>query len=86
MRGYSDIFNKFRSKKAAEAGNNAFNLLDNDQKPEPLDLSEMPKFKFINPELNKVLQSTIIDIGILAFYILIIIAGSFIAFLRYDVR
>ena len=85
MHTYSDVFNKFRSKKEAEDGNTPFSLL-NDKKPEPLDLSEVPRFKFVNPELNKVLQYTIIDIGILAFYILIIIAGSFIAFIRYDVR
>ncbi len=86
MRAYSDIFNKFTSKKAAEKGNSMFKLFGDDNKREPLDISEVPKFRFINPDLSHILQSAIIDVGILAFYILITIAGSFIAFVRYDVR
>ena len=85
-RAYSDIFNKFRAKKAAEKGNSMFNLLGEDNKRESLDISEVPKFQFINPDFSQILQSIIIDIGILAFYILITITGSFIAFTRYDVR
>ena len=85
-RAYSDIFNKFRAKKAAEAGNSIINLLGGVNKPKPIDVSEVPKFKFINPDLNEVFQSALIDIGILSFYIMIIMAGAFIAFIRYDVR
>lgn len=85
MRSYSDLFNKFRSKKVAEAGNTAFSLLEND-KPKPLDLSDVPKFEFIQADLNRVVQSTLIDIGIISIYILITLAGTCIAFVRYDVR
>ena len=86
LRIYSGIFNKFRSKKEAEGGRNSYINLLNDSKPEPLDLSEMPEFEFVNPDLNEILQSVIIDIGIISIYILMIIAGTFIAFIRYDVR
>ncbi|MGD9158731.1 MAG: ABC transporter permease subunit [Desulfobacteraceae bacterium] len=84
IRAYSDVFNKFRSKKNAET-DNSFNLMS-DKKPEPLDLSEMPKFRYINPDLGKILQFTVIDTAILSGYIILIIAGTFIAFIRYDVR
>ncbi len=85
-RAYSGIFNKFRAKKAAEKGNNLINLVGGVNKREPIDVSEVPKFQFINPDFSQILQSIIIDVGILAFYILITITGSFIAFTRYDVR
>lgn len=86
LRVYRDVFNKFRSKKVAEAGNNAYANLMGDNKPKPLDISEVPEFEFINPDLNKILQSTVIDIGIISIYILLIMGGTFIAFIRYDVR
>lgn len=86
IRTYSDIFNKYRAKKEAEGGSNSFINLMDDNKPKPLDISDMPRFAFVNPDLNSVLQSVFIDIGIISFYILMIIAGAFIAFIRYDVR
>lgn len=86
LRSYSDIFNKFRAKKAAEAGTNAFMLIGQENKQEPLDLSEVPKFKYVNTDITKIFQITMIDFGIISIYILIIMAGTFIAFIRYDVR
>ncbi|MFC1495499.1 DUF3526 domain-containing protein [Thermodesulfobacteriota bacterium] len=86
LRIYRDIFNKFRSKKEAEGGSSSYISMMEDNKPQPLDLSEMPKFQFINHELDKIFESTVIDIGIISLYILLIIAGAFIAFIRYDVR
>jgi ABC-type transport system involved in multi-copper enzyme maturation permease subunit len=88
LRTYSDIFNKFRAKKIEETTGRifVFNPMEERKKPEPLDLSEVPRFEFFNPDLNEVLQSTLIDIGIISIYVLIIIAGTCIAFIRYDVR
>jgi hypothetical protein len=53
---------------------------------EPIDISEVPKFKYVNTDLSQVLQSTIIDIGVISLYILITMAGTFTVFIRYDVR
>lgn len=86
LRTYSDIFNKFRSQKETESGNSSYISLMEDKKPEPLDLSEMPRFEYVNEDLSKILRTTTIDIGIISIYILLIIAGTFIAFIRYDVR
>lgn len=86
LRVYSDALNKFREKKITESGGSGYSNPFEDKKPEPLDLSGMPQFKFINADLNKILQFTVIDIAIISFYILVIIAGTFVAFLRYDVR
>lgn len=84
LRAFWDIFDSFRSKKIKESDALFVNPMNN--KPEPLDLSEVPKFKYVNTDLSQVLQSTVIDIGIISFYILITMAGTFIAFIRYDVR
>ena len=84
IRTYSDVFNKFRSKKDSET-DNSFDLMS-DKKPEPLDLSDMPRFKFAKTDIIKIVQDNLIDVGIISVYILICLAGSFIAFIRYDVR
>ena len=88
LRAYRDIFNKFRSKKMEESGGGAFIMMNRggNNKPKPLDLSDVPKFALAKTDLNKVVQSTLIDIGILSIYILITLAGACIAFIRYDVR
>lgn len=88
LRLYRELFNTFRSKKLAESGSGAFIRMNREgnNKTKPLDLSDVPKFELAKTDLNKVLQSTLVDMGILSIYILITMAGSFIAFVRYDVR
>jgi ABC-type transport system involved in multi-copper enzyme maturation permease subunit len=85
IRNYRDIFNKFVSEKKAEQLEDIFTL-DENYKPKPINLKEMPVFNYINTELKQILKYIIIDIGILSFYILITIAGTLIVFIRYDVR
>jgi ABC-type transport system involved in multi-copper enzyme maturation permease subunit len=82
---YKEIFSTFIIKKEEKSGG-LFNQLSEDRKPEPIDIREIPQFIYINPGMKHVLQSTVIDIGIISFYILLTIAGTFIAFIRYDVR
>jgi ABC-type transport system involved in multi-copper enzyme maturation permease subunit len=86
LRTYSDLFSKFRADKIEASGGSGYSNPFENKKPEPLDLSEMPRFKYINPDLSKILQFTIIDTAIISGYILLIIAGTFVAFIRYDVR
>jgi hypothetical protein len=84
LRDFRDIFSKFRAKKELEENDNYQAMVEG--KGKPIDISEVPQFKYLNTDMVTVLRSTIIDVGILAFYILITIAGTFIAFIRYDVR
>ena len=86
LRTYSNLFSKFRADKIDASGGQGFSNPYENKEPETLDLSEMPQFKFINPDLNKILKFTAIDTAIISGYILLIIAGSFMAFIRYDVR
>jgi ABC-type transport system involved in multi-copper enzyme maturation permease subunit len=85
LRTFSDIFTKFRAKKDTESGDEDYRARM-EGKTKPLELSDVPEFEFVNTGLKKLLQSTLIDMGLLSFYILIIIAGTFVAFNRYDVR
>jgi hypothetical protein len=86
IRVYRDIFIEFRANKVAEERNDAYMAMMEGNKDKPLDLSEVPKFKYVNTDLSQVMQFTIIDIGIIVLYILVTIAGTLIAFFRYDVR
>ena len=83
LRNFRDIFNKFRVNKMLEEKDSYRAMMDRNK---PLDISEVPQFEYVKTDVRQMLASTIIDIGILSFYILITIAGSFIAFIRYDVR
>ena len=85
LQAYKEIFNTFITKKEDKSGG-IFAQVSKDKKPENIDTREIPQFIYINPDLKQVLQSTVIDITIISFYILITIAGTFIAFIRYDVR
>ena len=85
IRDYKDSFIKIRGKKIVEASNNTFNATG-DNKPKRLDLSELPEFKYNNPNSNQIIKSIIIDVGIIFFCILLSVAGTFIIFNKYDVR
>jgi hypothetical protein len=84
LRNFRDIFNKFRAKKQLEEKDSYRAMMD--EKSKPIDISEVPQFMFVKADISQMLETTVIDMGILSFYILITITGSFIAFLRYDVR
>jgi hypothetical protein len=88
LRLYRELFNTFRSKKMAESDSGPFIRMGPGGRntPKPLDLSDVPRFEMTKTDLNKVLQSSLIDIGIISIYILITLAGTFMAFIRYDVR
>ena len=84
LRNYRDIFNKFQRKKYMEEKDSYQAMMD--EKSKPIDISEVPQFEFVKADIKQMLGKTMIDMGVLSFYILFTIAGSFIAFIRYDVR
>ncbi len=65
-----------------------FNQDDQAQKkpPKPIDTGEIPEFIFQAPELSAVIYEAIPDIAILLLFNMIFFCGSFLAFLRYDLR
>ena len=54
--------------------------------PGPIDPAELPAFVFHPPGLGRVVQAGLFDLTLLALFNLVLFAGAFVAFLRYDVR
>jgi hypothetical protein len=50
------------------------------------DVSEMPRFVKQDKTLSQILDQTVTDFTLLAVMSLLAFAGSFVAFLKYDVR
>ncbi len=84
LRNYRDIFSKFRADKYLTEKRSY--RAEIEEKAEPIDISEVPQFEFAGSDIKQLLQKSVIDMGLLAFYILLAVAGSFISFIRYDVR
>lgn len=85
---YQDIFKKFQiSKTGGSTGGGMMIFTRNsDEEEKKIDTKELPQFKFNSPEFNKVIGQSIIDLAILIIYNLVFFFGSFIAFLKYDLR
>jgi ABC-type transport system involved in multi-copper enzyme maturation permease subunit len=59
---------------------------DGGKKPEPINTHELPEFVFPRPTLAGVAGESLPDMGILALFAIVFFFGSYLAFLRYDVR
>jgi ABC-type transport system involved in multi-copper enzyme maturation permease subunit len=86
--GYQQAFSKFMvAKTGVNIGGMRMRLMKTDAvKPKPINPYELPVFNFRSPRLGELFSSVVIDWGILLFGIMVFFAGSFVAFLRYDVR
>lgn len=85
LRNYRDIIINYRTKKEAEEGDQVITS-GSGRERKPLDISDMPRFKFTKAGIDKVILGSLMDIAILFIYTLLAITGTFIAFRRYDVR
>ena len=56
------------------------------EKPKPIDATELPAFTFSPPSTTSAMTSALPNIGLLLLYTLIGFSGAVIAFLRYDLR
>ncbi|HOI28577.1 MAG TPA: ABC transporter permease subunit [Melioribacteraceae bacterium] len=59
---------------------------DNDEKPPEINPSELPKFNFVPASLNESIYGSVTDFGLLLIFNLIFFAGSYIRFLKFDLR
>ena len=60
--------------------------IGDEEEPEPIDPDELPVFRYQPVSLAQSVKSAFPDLGLLAIYNLLFIAGSFRAFGRYDLR
>jgi ABC-type transport system involved in multi-copper enzyme maturation permease subunit len=96
MSAHRERFNDFIAEKEKEDGmagkvmisfssEDGFNI-QHGRDEGSLDLNQLPVFSAPAYSFSEALKPAIIDMGILALYILIAFAGAFVMFLRYDVR
>ena len=100
MAAFRDQFNEYADAKQAESGDSPAikisMMMDGDGTPSlkvdadrdntGLDVSDVPRFSPPHIGLAEAIAPTILDFGLIGFYILLVFAGAFVAFLRYDVR
>ncbi len=61
-------------------------VVDEGKKPQPINAHELPEFVFPKPALAGTVTESLPDIGILMLFTIVFFFGSYLAFLRYDVR
>ena len=96
MRTYKDDFTEYAQAKLEESGDpGGFRInidsnegvkLDFGRSDQTLDTSEMPRYSAPVVTAEASLAGSILDFGLLGIFILLAFAGSFMAFLRYDMR
>lgn len=62
------------------------NDVDNGEKPKAINPAELPSFSYVPMQLNDVLGSSLIDIGLLVLFNLIFFTAAYLGFMKYDVR
>ena len=85
LQDYKGVFSRFCAEKGKD-NNEIFITSTDNKKAETIDITELPKFSFVETDVLQKFTVAVIDIAILVFYICIAVAGSFIVFIRYDVR
>lgn len=71
---------KVRASKSCSGGG------EEDEQPKQIDATELPAFTFSNDDFKSSFESAVVDLGLLGILNLFLFAGSFLAFVRYDVR
>ncbi len=85
---YQDVFKKFQmAKTGATSGSGVMIAIrTSGEEEKKIDPKELPQFKYNSPDIAKTLGRSIIDLVILIIYNLIFFFGSFVAFIKYDLR
>jgi ABC-type transport system involved in multi-copper enzyme maturation permease subunit len=93
---YRTVFNAFVAKKVKESGNagGIRITVDSDKgfsfsaprEKGTIDVSEIPQFVPPARKFAEAVMPTAVDVGLIALYTVLALAGAMIAFLRYDVR
>ena len=91
-RNYRTIFNTFLLEKDQQDPD-SYHLIWNEQwasrtfgSQKPVDFEEIPQFQYSEPGIGKLISNSAFDFLILFLWCLFLFYGTFVAFLRYDVR
>ena len=90
MKAYRTSFTQFVESKREEErkknqGRGGFGRRNQDDR-EPLDIAELPRFEAPKQEYSEAVAPSILDFGLLSLFSIAAFGGSFLAFIRYDVR
>lgn len=83
---YQSEYAQFQEQKGGDTGMMFRIRSPEDEEPEPIDLQELPVFEFRQPPAADLAGRSLVDLGLLLGFNILFFAGSFVAFLRYDVR
>lgn len=59
---------------------------DSEEEEKPIDIHELPQFRYSGLPLDRIIRNAILDLGVLGFFNVLFFAGAFVAFQRYDLR
>ncbi len=86
---YQKSFAKFQKEKTGSTTGGGMMFVirnEGDNKPPEINPAELPKFNFNPPSLTKTLFASMVDIGLLILFNIIFFVGSYIKFLKFDLR
>lgn len=83
---YQETYARFIEEKSGSGPTIFFGGSQNEAEEDPIDPLELPVFTFERPSASELIGKSLPDMGLLMIFNLIFFAGSFLAFLKYDVR
>ena len=89
---YQQSFKAFQEEKAGmSSGGGVMFIMRTEgegeqEEPEAIQASALPAFDYARPGIASVSSTLFLDLGVLAFFNLLLFASAFVAFLKYDVR
>jgi ABC-type transport system involved in multi-copper enzyme maturation permease subunit len=96
LQNFKNIFTDFTQKKQKEAGMSGMMMIKMDtktgvsitegRKESGLDLKEVPRFSYPAYSISSIFGASLIDIGLLSLFTILSFAGSFIVFLRSELK
>ncbi|MBN2416187.1 ABC transporter permease subunit [bacterium] len=89
--GYQKTYGQFKKEKTGMNQSSGMVVMavrvgDGEEEEKPIDLDELPTFMYSEPPLGELVNRALFDVVLLVLYTVLLLAGSFVAFIRYDVR
>lgn len=91
VNAYQEVFQRFQKEKAGVSSSGGIviqvrSVDDEEPEEKAIDPRELPAFQYRPPSTALLVQRAVFDLGLLALFNVLFFAGSFVAFMRYDVR
>ncbi|MCK5147514.1 ABC transporter permease [bacterium] len=87
--GYQKTYAEFKKEKTGMNMGSGMVMMffsGDEEEKKPIDVNELPKFDYHPTQLGDAVSSALFDMGLLVIFNLLFFAGTFVKFMRYDVR